>query len=102
MEGVLYVSKLPVTADGKVSASAPKHAHVDCVYHISSGTRGVGNCCEAAPKGPPKSGSERGSAVADHHEQREATLASGNRVIARLGTLDVEPTFLARVHEATW
>ena len=102
VEGVLYVSKLPVTADGKVSASAPEHAHVGCVCHVSSGTRGVRSCCEAAPQGPPKSGSERGSAVADHHKQREATLASKNETLARLGTLAVEPTFLARVHEATW
>ena len=99
---MLYVSKLPVTADGKVSASAPEHAHVGCVCHVSSGTRGAGSCREAAPKGAPKSGSERESAVADHHKQREATLASRNETLARLGTLAVEPTFLARVHEATW
>ena len=40
--------------------------------------------------------------MADHHKQREATLAFRSDVIARLGTLAVEPTFLARVHEATW
>ena len=51
---------------------------------------------------PPKSGFERESAVADHHKQREAMLASRNEVIARLGTLAVDPSFLARVHEATW
>ena len=51
---------------------------------------------------PPKLGFERESAVADYHKQREATLASRNKVVARLGTLAVEPTFLARVHEATW
>ena len=102
VEGVLYVSKLPVTADGKVSASAPEHAHVGCVCQVSSGTRGASSCKEAAPKGAPKSGSERESAVADHHKQREATLASRSDVIASLGTLAVEPTFLARVHEATW
>ena len=102
VEGVLYISKLPVTADGKVSASAPEHAHVGCVCHVSSGTRGARSCREAAPKGAPKSGSERESAVADHHKQREATLASRNEALARLGTLAVEPTFLARVHEATW
>ena len=99
---MLYVSKLPVTADGKVSASATEHAHVGCVCHVSSGTRGAGSCREAAPKEAPKSRSERESAVADHHKQREATLASRSDVIARLGTLAVEPTFLARVHEATW
>ena len=102
VEGVLYVSKLPVTADGKVSASAPEHAHVGCVCQVSSGARGAGSCREVAPKEAPKSGSERESAVADHHKQREATLASSSDVIARLGTLAVEPTFLARVHEATW
>ena len=102
MEGVLYISKLPVTADGKVSASAPEHAHVGYVCHVSSGTRGVRSYKEAAPKGPPQSGSERRSAVADHHKQREATLASRSDVIGRLGTLTVDPTFLARVHEATW
>ena len=102
VEGVLYVSKLPVTADGKVSASTTEHAHVSCVCHVSSGTRGVRSCDEAAPKGPPKSESEQRSAVASHQKQREATLASGNEVLARLGTLDVKPTFLARVHEATW
>ena len=99
---MLYVSKLPVTADGKVSTSATSLAHVGCVCHISGGTRGVGSCCEAAPKMPPKSGFERESAVADHHKQREAMLASRSEVVARLGTLAVEPTFLARVHEATW
>ena len=72
------------------------------VYHVSGGTRGVGSCCEAAPKVPPKSGFERESAVADHHKQREAILASRNEVIARLGKLAVKPTFLARVHEAAW
>ena len=102
VEGMLYVSKLPVTADGKVSASAPEHAHVGCVCHISSGTRGAGSCREAAPKGAPKLGYKRESAVADHHKQKKATLASSSDVIARLGTLFVEPTFLARVHEATW
>ena len=99
---MLYVSKLPVTADGKVSASTTYHTHVGCVCHVSSGARGVRSCCEAAPKVLPKSGFERESAVADHHKQREAKLASRNEVVARLGTLAVEPTFLARVHEATW
>ena len=102
VEGVLYISKLPVTADGKVSASAPEHAHVGCVCHVSGGTRGAGSCREAAPTEAPKLRSERESAVADHHKQREATLASRRDVIARLGTLAVEPSFLARVHEATW
>ena len=54
VEGVLYVSKLPVTADGKVYTSALGLAHVACSYHISSGTRGEGICLEAAPKLPPK------------------------------------------------
>ena len=40
VEGVLYVSKLPVTADGKVSTSATSLAHVGCVCHVSGGTRG--------------------------------------------------------------
>ena len=102
VEGVLYVSKLPVTADGKAATSATSLAHVGCVCHVRSGTRGVGSCCEAAPKMPPKSGIERESAVADHHKQREATLASRNKVVARLGTFAVKPTFLARVHKATW
>ena len=99
---MLYVSKLPVTTDGKVSTSATSLAHLGCVCHVSSGTRGVGSCCEAAPKVPPKKGAKRESAVADHHKQREDTLASRNKVVARLGMLAVEPTFLARVHEATW
>ena len=102
VEGVLYVSKLPVTADGKVSTSATSLTHVGCVCHVSCGTRGVGSCCEAAPKVPPKLGFERESAVADHHKQREAMLSSRNEVVARLGMLAVEPTFLARVHNATW
>ena len=102
VEGVLYVSKLPVTADGKVSTSATSLAHVDCAYHVSGGTCWVGSCCEAAPKMPPKLGIERESAVADHHKQREAMLASRSDVVARLGTLAIKPTFLARVHKATW
>ena len=102
VEGVLYVSKLPVTADGKVSTSATSLAHVGCVCHVSGETRGVGSCCEAAPKGAPKLGFERESAVADHHKQREAMLATSSDVVARLGMLGVEPMFLARVHEATW
>ena len=74
---------------------------------VVSATSAVGHVGQEAagklpPKGLPKSGSERESAVADHHKQREATLASKNEVIARLGTLAVEPTFLARVHDATW
>ena len=32
----------------------------------------------------------------------EAILASSSSVVARLSTLAIEPTFLARVHEATW
>ena len=75
---------------------------MDCVCHVSNETLGEGSCLEAAPKLPPKSGFERESAVADHHKQREATLASGNEVIVKLGRLAVEPMFLARVHEATW
>ena len=102
MDSVLYVSKLPVTADGKVSTSATSLAHVVCVHHVNGGTRGVGSCCETAPKVPPKSGFERESAVADHHKQREAMLASRSDVVARLGTLAIKPTFLARVHKATW
>ena len=39
--------------------------------------------------------------MADHHEQTSATLARSS-VAARLNTLAVEPTFLTRVHEATW
>ena len=63
---------------------------------------GLGGCCEAAPKMPPKLGIERESAVADRHKQREAMLASRSEVVARLGTLAIEPTFLTRVREATW
>ena len=100
MEGVLYVSKLPVTADGKVSA--PGLAHVACSCHVSGGIRGEGSCFKAAPNLPPKSGLERESAVADHHKQVETMLASSSSVIARLGTLAVEPTFLAWVRKATW
>ena len=99
---MLYVSKFSVTADGKVSTSAILLTHVGCVCHVIGGTRGLGSCCEAAPKVPPKLGFERESAVADHHKQREAMLASRSEVAARLGTLAVKPTFLARVHEATW
>ena len=82
---MLYVSKLPVTAAGKVSTSAPSLAHVGCVCHVRGGTRGVGSCCEAAPKVLPKLGFERESAVADHHKHREAMLASKTEVVARLG-----------------
>ena len=67
------MSKLPVTADGKVATSITSHAHVGCVCHVSNGARGDGNCWEAAPKEAPKSGSERESAVVDHRKQREAT-----------------------------
>ena len=56
VEGVLYVSKLPVTADGKVSASAPEHAHVGM-----SATSEVGHVGqEAARKLPPKGPQGRG------------------------------------------
>ena len=99
---MLYVSKLPVTADGKVSASAPEHAHVDCICHVSNGTCGVGNCRESAPKLPPKSGFERESGVADHHKQGKAMLPTRSDVAARLCTLAIEITFLARVCKATW
>ena len=91
-----------MTADGKVATSINSHAHVGCMCHVSNGARGEGSCLEAAPKEAPKSGSARESAVVDHHKQREATQASRNGVKARLETLAVEPTFLARVHEATW
>ena len=70
-----------MTADGKVSTSATSLAHVDCVCH--GGTCGVESYREAAPKMTPKSGFERESAVADHHKQREAMLASRNEVVAR-------------------
>ena len=89
VEGVLYVSKLPVTADEKVFTSATSLSHVGCVCHVSGGTRGEGSCCEAAPKLPPKSGLERESAVTDRHKQREAILATSSDVVARLGTLAV-------------
>ena len=102
VEGLLYVSKLPVTADGKVSTSTPTLSHVACSCHVSGGTRGEGSCLESAPKLPPKSGSEQESAVADHHKQVGAILASSSSVAARLSTLSVEPTFLTRVHKATW
>ena len=96
------VRKLPVTADGKVSASTTGLAHVAYPCHVSGGTRVKGSCLEAAPKLPPKLGFERESAVADDHKEVSAMLASNSDVVARLGTLAVEPTFLARVHEATW
>ena len=102
MEGVPYVSKLPVTADGKISASALVLTHVTCSYHVSGGTRGGRSCLEAAAKLPPKLGVERESAVADHHKQVGAMLASSCSVVGRLSTLAVEPTLLAWVHEATW
>ena len=81
--------------------------HLNMHTWVVSATSVVGHVGQEAagklpPKGAPKSGSEQESAVADHHKQREATLASRSDVIARLGTLAVEPTFLARVHEATW
>ena len=61
---------------------------------VVSATSAVGHVgYEAGPKVPPKLGFKRESAVADHHKQREAMLASRNEVIARLGTLAVEPTF---------
>ena len=66
------------------------------------GARLEGSCLKAAPKLPPKSGFELESAVADHHKQVRAMLASSSSVVARLITLSVEPMFLARVHEATW
>ena len=40
--------------------------------------------------------------MADYHEQAGGTLACSSSVAARLNTLAVEPTFLSRVHEATW
>ena len=100
--GGVSVRKLPVTADDKVSASATGLSHVVCSCHVSSETRGERSCVEAALKVPPKSGFEREPAVADHHKQVGAMLASSSCVIARLGTLAIKPTFLARVHEATW
>ena len=60
---------------------------------------------EAAGKLPPKGPQSRGLSENLYWlitTSREATLASKNEVVARLGTLAVEPTFLARVHEATW
>ena len=57
---------------------------------------------KAALKLPPKSGFKRESAVADHHKQVGAMLASSSSVRARLGTLVIKPTFLARVYEAIW
>ena len=87
VEGVLYVHKLPVTADGKVSTSATRLAHVECSYHISGGTRGEVNYLEAAPKLPQKLGFDKKSAVANHHKHVGAILASGSSVSARLGTL---------------
>ena len=62
-----------MTTDGKVSTSAPAHAHVGCVCHVSNGTRGVRSCDEAAPMEAPKLVVERGTAVVDPHKQREAT-----------------------------
>ena len=79
VEGVLYVSKLPVTADGKVSASH----NLACTRGLclprqqwdTWGRKLQGSC----PQEAPKSGFKRESAVADHHKQREATLASSRR-----------------------
>ena len=50
VEGVLYVGKLPVTADGKVSTSVPAIKHMACPYHVCRGTCGARSCLEAAPK----------------------------------------------------
>ena len=83
VEGVLYMSKLPVTADGKVSTSTTRLKHVAFSFHVSGGTRGKGSYLESAPKLPPKSGFEQESAVADHHKQGKAMLASSNDVVAR-------------------
>ena len=83
VEGLLYVSKLPVTANGKISTSASGFAHVACSCHISGGARGEGSCLEAAPKLPPMLGFERESAVADYHKQVGAMLACSSSVIAR-------------------
>ena len=57
---------------------------------------------EAAPKLPPKLGLVQKSAVADHYKQDRTTLERSSSIVAKLNTLDVEPTFLARVHKATW
>ena len=93
--GGVFVRKLPVTADGKVSASTTGLSHVVCSCHVSGETRGEGSCVHAARKLPPKSGFEREPAVADHHKQVGAMLASSSRsVVARLDKLAVEPTFL--------
>ena len=67
------MEKLPVTTDGKVSTSAPAHAHVGCMCHVSNGPRGVRSYEEAAPMEAPKLVAERETAVADPHKQREAT-----------------------------
>ena len=74
---------------------------MDCVCYVSGGTRGEGSCREAAPKLLPKYGFKQESAVADHHKQVSAMLVSSSDVVARLDTLAVKPTFLARVHKAT-
>ena len=73
-----------------------------CVCHISNGTRGEGGCLEAGPKLPPKSEFKQESAVADHYKHGKTMLASSYDVVARLGTLAVEPTFLAWVYKVTW
>ena len=75
---------------------------MDCIYHVSCRTHGEGKCRKAAPKLLQKSGFEQESTVADHHKQGKAMLATSSNVIARLSTLAIEPTFLTRVHEATW
>ena len=99
---MLYVSKFPVTADRKVSTSASGLAHVACSCHVSGGTRGEESCLESAPRLPPKSEFEQESAVADHHQQVRAMLASSSSVVARLNMLSAECTFLVWVHKSTW
>ena len=101
MEGVLYVAKLLVTADGRVTTSAPALSHVACPCQVNGGVCGARSCLEPGPKMPPKLVLERKSAVADHDKQVGATLACSNSVTARLNILAVEPTFLAWVHKAT-
>ena len=49
---VLYLAKLPVTADGKITTSTGVKSHVACLCQVRGGTCGGRSCLEAASNYP--------------------------------------------------
>ena len=97
MEGAtLHIGKVPKAAGAQPEGST----NVGCMFECGEHTRGVGSCPEASPQ-PVSVPTEPGLPLDGCLAGRARGTPRGPRG-GHMASIEVEPTFLARVADATW